>query len=310
VSLRLAFMGTPAFALPTLKAILEQGHHIAAVYTRAPRQAGRGLAERPSPVHEFASAQGLPIATPASLRSAHVLESFRHLNLDAAVVIAFGLILPKPILEAPRLGCYNVHASLLPRWRGAAPINRAIMAGDRETGITIMRMTEGLDEGPICRATSLSIGATETAGELHDRLAPLGARLMLATLDDLERGILRQAPQPETGATYASKIDKAEAHIDFGRTADHVLCHIHGLSPFPGAWCVLEDGERLYRLKLLKVERATGQGRPGEILDENFTIACGKDAVRPLILQRQGRSPLPRAEFARGLAVAPGKRLA
>jgi methionyl-tRNA formyltransferase len=307
--LRLAFMGTPAFALPTLKAILEKGHEIAAVYTKAPRRAGRGLAERPSPVHEFAQRQGLPVETPASLRRTDAHQGFRRLNHDAAVIVAFGLILPKPILDAPRLGCYNVHASLLPRWRGAAPINRAIMVGDRETGITIMRMTEGLDAGPICRASALAIGEIETAGELHDRLATLGARHMSEALDDLERGTLPETPQPEEGVTYASKIDKSEAHIDFTQTARRVLSHIHGLSPFPGAWCVLRAGANLHRLKLLKVEPASGSGNPGEILDEQLTIACGEGAVRPLMLHREGRSPLLRSEFLRGLPVAPGLRL-
>jgi methionyl-tRNA formyltransferase len=306
--LRLAFMGTPAFALPTLKAILEQGHDIRAVYTRAPRKAGRGLAERPSPVHEFASAKGLRVETPGNLRGADALGNFRRLDLDAAVIVAFGLILPRPLLEAPRHGCYNLHASLLPRWRGAAPINRAILAGDRETGVTIMRMSEGLDQGPICRSASLLIGETETAGELHDRLAPLGARLMVEALDELETGALRQTPQPEAGVTYAAKIDKSETHIDFAQAAERVLRHIHGLSPVPGAWCALRVGEKLHRLKLLKAEPAAGHGRPGEIQDEDFAIACGSGAIRPLILQREGKSPLPRAEFLRGLPVPRGSR--
>lgn len=309
MSLRLAFMGTPAFALPTLHAIIEQGHDIVAIYTRAPRQAGRGLAERPSPVHEFASARGLHIETPASLRGTDAFEKFRGLDLDAAVIVAFGLILPKPLLEAPRHGCYNVHASLLPRWRGAAPINRAIMAGDRETGITIMRMSEGLDRGPICRSASLAIGDTETAGELHDRLAPLGARLMVEALDELENGTLRQTPQPEEGVTYAAKIDKSETHIDFAGAAERVLRHIHGLSPFPGAWCALRVGDKLHRLRLLKAEPATGFGQPGEIQDEDFAIACGTGAIRPLILQREGKSPLPRAEFIRGLHATRGLKV-
>jgi methionyl-tRNA formyltransferase len=307
--LRLAFMGTPAFALPTLEAIIEKGHEIAAVYTRAPRQAGRGLAERPSPVHELASAKGMRIETPASLRGRDVFEQFRQLGLDAAVIVAFGLILPKPLLEAPRHGCYNVHASLLPRWRGAAPINRAIMAGDRDTGITIMRMSEGLDQGPICRSASLAIGETETAGELHDRLAPLGARLMVEALDELEFGTLRLTPQPGEGVTYAAKIDNSETHIDFDRSAACVLRHIHGLSPFPGAWCALRVGEKLHRLRLLKAEPATGKGPPGEIQDEDFAIACGTGAIRPLILQREGRSPLPREAFIRGLHVSPGLKV-
>jgi methionyl-tRNA formyltransferase len=303
-------MGTPVFALPTLKAILEKGHDIAAVYTKAPRQAGRGLTARPSPVHEFARAKGLRVETPASLGGAEALQVFRSLDLDAAVVVAFGLILPKLILEAPRHGCYNVHASLLPRWRGAAPINRAIMAGDRDTGVTIMRMTEGLDEGPICRLVRVAIGESETAGELHDRLAPLGAGLMLEALDNLECGGLLERPQPEEGVTYAAKIDKAEAHIDFAQSSRRVLCHIHGLSPFPGAWCALQAGNHHHRLKLLRAEPVSGSGKPGEILDVHFTIACREGAIRPLILQREGRSPLPSAEFLRGLAVPAGSRLA
>jgi methionyl-tRNA formyltransferase len=307
--LRLAFMGTPEFALPTLKAIIDHGHDLAAVYTRPPQPAGRGLAERLSPVHQFAHECGLRIETPASLRGSGALDAFRQLGLDAAIVVAFGLILPKALLETPRLGCYNLHASLLPRWRGAAPINRAIMAGDRETGVTIMRMTEGLDEGPICRFVRLAIGPTETAGELHDRLAHLGARLMIEALDDLGRGTLRETPQPQEGVTYAAKIDKAETHIDFLKPTDRVLCHIHGLSPSPGAWCALRSGEKFHRLKLLKAEPAPAEGPPGLILDEDFTIACGSGALKPLIVQREGKSPLDRAEFLRGLPAPKGTRL-
>jgi methionyl-tRNA formyltransferase len=303
-------MGTPDFALPALKAMIDQGHEIAAVYTRPPRQAGRGLPERPSPVHQLARDRGLHVETPASLRSADVLSAFRKLELDAAIIAAFGLILPRAMLESPRLGCFNIHASLLPRWRGAAPINRAIMAGDRETGITIMRMSEGLDEGPICRIARLGIGPTETAGELHDRLARLGARLMVEALYELQRGTLRETPQPAEGVTYAAKIEKSETHIDFTQSAERVLSRIHGLSPFPGAWCALRQGEKLHRLKLLKAEPAQGEGPPGQILDEDLTIACGENALKPLILQRQGKSPLPRAEFLRGLPLAIGARLA
>jgi methionyl-tRNA formyltransferase len=302
-------MGTPEFAVPTLKALLDTGHKLLAVYTRAPRQAGRGLGVRPSPVHEAAWAAGLKIETPESLRSADVQVSFAALDADAAIVVAYGLLLPRPVLDAPRLGSLNLHASLLPRWRGAAPINRAIMAGDRETGLTIMRMTEGLDEGPCCLVKRLQIGENETAGELHDRLASAGANLMVQALSRLEQGVLGCVPQPPEGATYASKITKAGAHIDFNKPAREVLDHIRGLSPIPGAWCILGIEGKPQRLKILKAELADGQGPPGQIIDHRFAIACAKGAIRPLVLQRQAKAALPLAEFLRGQPLKPGDRL-
>jgi methionyl-tRNA formyltransferase len=307
--LELTFMGTPDFALPTLEKLLAAGHRILSVYTRPPRQAGRGLGERLSPVHRFALDRGLQIETPASLKTEAAERAFLERRPDAAVVVAYGLILPGPVLAGSRFGSYNLHASLLPRWRGAAPINRAIMAGDERSGVTIMRMTQGLDEGPICLSAAVPIKSGETAGELHDRLAQRGASLMIEALDRLERGTLTETPQPEEGVTYAAKIDKSETRLDFANPAARVLNHIHGLSPWPGAWCGLRRDGRLHRLKILKAEPAPGGGRPGEIIDADFAIACGQGAVRPLLIQREGKSPLPRAEFLRGMALAAGDGL-
>ena len=309
MSLRLIFMGTPDFAVPALRAIIAAGHSILSVYTRPPRQAGRGLHERLSPVHNAAVAAGLAVETPASFRSDDVSSKFLNKHADAAVVVAYGLILPKAILDAPRLGAYNIHASLLPRWRGAAPLNRAIMAGDRTTGVTIMRMTEGLDEGPVCLMRTSAIGKNETAGELHDRLARLGADLMIAALADLERGTLPMVPQSSEGVTYAAKISKGETHIDFTRSAQDVLNHIHGLSPHPGAWAAMPAGGRLQRVKLLKAEHAEGSGRPGTIIDDDLAIACADGAIRPLVLQREGRAAMKREEFLRGLSLHPSDPL-
>jgi methionyl-tRNA formyltransferase len=309
VSLRLIFMGTPEFAVPALEAIIAARHRILAVYTRPPRQAGRGLHERLSPVHHAAAAAGLKVEMPASFRSEEVRRSFSDGHADAAVVVAYGTILPKPVLDAPRFGAYNIHASLLPRWRGAAPLSRAIMAGDRTTGVTIMRMTEGLDEGPVCMMRITAIGENETAGELHDRLARLGADLIVEALADLERGTLPMVPQSSEGVTYAAKISKAEAHIDFSRPAQEVLNHIHGLSPHPGAWAAAPAGGRPQRVKILKAERAEGLSAPGTIIDDDFAIACADGAIRPLILQREGRAAMKREEFLRGLSLRPGARL-
>jgi methionyl-tRNA formyltransferase len=309
VSLRLIFMGTPEFAVPALEAIIAAGHSIRAVYTRPPRQAGRGLHQRLSPVHDAAAAAGLTVETPASFRSEDDRRSFLDKHTDAAVIVAYGLILPKDVLDAPRLGAYNIHASLLPRWRGAAPLNRAIMAGDRTTGITIMRMTEGLDEGPVCLMRPAAIGENETAGELHDRLARLGADLILEALTDLERGTLPMVPQSSEGVTYAVKISKGETHVDFTRPAGKVLNHINGLSPHPGAWATVPAGGRLQRVKLLKAELAAGSGAPGTIIDDDFAVACADGAIRPLILQREGRAAMKREEFLRGLSLHSGNRL-
>jgi len=309
VSLELTFMGTPDFAIPTLEKLVAAGHRIQQVYTRPPRQSGRGLSERLSPVHRFAIDRGFKVETSASLKSEQAQRIFLERRTDAAVVVAYGLILPQPILDAPRLGSYNLHASLLPRWRGAAPINRAIMAGDKETGVTVMRMTLGLDEGPICLAQSLPIRVGETAGELHDRLAEEGASLMVAALDRLERGTLRETQQPGEGATYAAKIAKCETRLDFTKPAAQLLNHIHGLSPWPGAWCGVKWGGKRHRLKILRAELAPGSGAPGLVIDQEFAIACREGALRPLLIQREGRAPLPRAEFLRGMPLKRGELL-
>jgi len=301
--LRLIFMGTPDFAVPALDAIVAAGHRIAAVYTRAPRPSGRGQAERPSPVHARALALGLPVRTPATLRDPAAQAEFAALGADAAVVVAYGLILPQPVLDAPRHGCLNIHASLLPRWRGAAPIQRAIMAGDAETGVSIMRMEAGLDTGPVALAEAVPIGPGDTAGDLHDRLAALGARLVVEALARLPG--LAFVPQPEAGATYAAKIDKAEARVDWTRPAPEVDRLIRALSPFPGAWTEI-GGERV---KLLASRLADGQGAPGEVLDAAPTVACGTGAVRLLRLQRAGRGAQEAEAFLRGFPLAPGDRL-
>jgi methionyl-tRNA formyltransferase len=307
VSLRLVFLGTPEFAVASLARIVEDGHDVAAVYSQPPRRAGRGMTLRASAVARFAETHGLPVRTPASLKAPEEQHAFSALQADAAVVVAYGLLLPAAILEAPRLGCYNIHASLLPRWRGAAPIQRAVMAGDAVTGVSIMRMTQGLDEGPVCLAEPIPIVPGTTAGALHDRLAALGANLMSRALAGLAAGRLDCTPQPAEGVTYARKIDKAETRIDFALAAEAVLNHIHGLSPHPGAWFTLPSGPRV---KVLKGEIAEGSGPPGTVLDDALTVACGKGAVRLLVLQREGKSPASAPDFLRGLAVRPGTRLA
>jgi methionyl-tRNA formyltransferase len=299
---RLIFMGTPDFAVPTLTEIVEHGHEIVAVYTRAPKPAGRGMDLQVTPVEREARRFGIPVLTPKTLRTDEAVAQFRAHNADAAVVVAYGLILPKQILEAPPLGCFNVHASLLPRWRGAAPINRAIMAGDAESGVTIMRMEEGLDTGPMAMAERVPIGADMTAGELHDPLARLGADLMVRALGALERGTLQLTPQPEEGVTYASKIDKNETRIDWGKSWKQVHDHIRGLSPFPGAWFELAGS----RIKVLRSTRGEGASPPGTVLDDQLTIACGEGAVRLVEVQRAGKQPMKVEEFLRGTQVAKG----
>ena len=301
--LRLAFMGTPEFSVPLLAELIAQGHDIAAVYTQPARPKGRGLAEEPSPVAKLAAAHGLQLRTPPTLKTEEAQAEFAALNLDAAVVVAYGLIFPKPVLDAPRLGCFNLHASLLPRWRGAAPIQRAIMAGDEETGVCVMRMEEGLDTGPVLMAQSVRIGR-RTCGELHNELARLGASLMARALAALERGSIAERPQPETGATYARKILKEEARIDWGKSADEVDCLIRALSPAPGAWTEAK-GERL---KILYAEPEEGSGVPGELLDDRLTIACGSGALRLIRLQRAGRGVMSATELLRGFALPPGTR--
>lgn len=294
--MRLAFMGTPAFSVPVLDALVEAGHEIAAVYCQPPRPAGRGKKERPSPVHRRALELGLPVRHPKSLKGAEEQAKFATLDTDIAVVVAYGLILPKAILDAPRRGCLNIHASLLPRWRGAAPIHRAVLAGDRETGVCIMQMDEGLDTGPVLICEKTPIGSTDTTGDLRDRLAQMGARLIVRALAELDR--LSPTPQPETGVTYAAKIDKSEARIDWTRTAGQVDRQIRGLSPFPGAWCMAE-GERL---KLLRSRLASGSGAPGQVLG-GFTVACGSGAIEVLEAQRQGKRPMSAEELLRGMTL-------
>ena len=309
MTLRLAFLGTPDFSVPTLSALIDAGHEVACVYAQPPAPRGRGQALRPSPVHAFAEKAGLVVRTPASMRDPAEIAAFAALELDAAVVVAFGQILPEAVLEAPRLGSYNLHASLLPRWRGAAPIQRAIMAGDAVTGAEVMRMTAGLDEGPVIASVRLRIDALETAGTLHDRLAGAGARLMAEAIDHIERGEAVATPQPEEGATYAKKIRPSETRIRWDRSAARVDGQIRGLSPFPGAW-FLAPGERgPVRVKALLSCRAEGQGEPGQVLDDEFTIACGEGAVRVLRAQREGRSPQDASDFLRGFPLRPGVRV-
>jgi methionyl-tRNA formyltransferase len=309
MSLRLIFMGTPAFAVPTLVEIAGRGHDIAAVYTREPKRAGRGMELMPSAVEGEARRLGLPVHTPASLRANEAQATFRAHGADAAVVVAYGLILPKAILDAVPLGCFNLHASLLPRWRGAAPINRAIMAGDRETGVTVMKMAEALDTGPIAMAERVPIGADATAGDLHDVLARLGADLMVRALAALERGALQLAPQPEAGATYAAKIGKHEAHIDWTQPSPQVHDHCRGLSPVPGAWFEFEHEGRRERVKVLRTTRGQGSGMAGLVLDDMLTVACGQGAVRIVDVQRAGRAAMKAEEFLRGTPLPAGTRL-
>jgi methionyl-tRNA formyltransferase len=304
--LRLVFMGTPDFAVPTLSAIVSGGHDIVAVYTRAPKPAGRGMELTPSPIEREARRLGLSVLTPKTLRSEETQAAFRAHGADAAVVVAFGLILPPPILTGVPLGCFNLHASLLPRWRGAAPINRAVMAGDAVSGVMVMKMEEGLDTGPIALAEQVPIGADMTAGELHDALAPLGADLMARALAALERGSLTLTPQPEVGATYAAKIEKNETRIDWTQPWQRVHDHCRGLSPFPGAWCEI-DG---VRIRVLRTTRGLGQGVPGTVLDDALTVACQEGAVRLVEVQRAGRQPMKTEEFLRGTPVVPGTCLA
>ena len=308
--LRLIFMGTPDFAVPTLLELVAHGHEVVAVYTRAPKPGGRrGLQLPPTPVAPEARRLGIPVLTPKTLRTAEALEAFRAHDADAAVVVAYGMILPQAILDAPKLGCFNLHASLLPRWRGAAPINRAIMAGDAESGVMVMKMDVGLDTGDVAMAERLPITDSMTASDLHDALAPLGADLMVRAMGALQRGGLQLTGQSEDGVTYAAKIEKAEARIDWTRPAHAVLRHIHGLSPFPGAWCELAGEGEPVRLKILRCELAKGSGQPGDVLDDDLAIACGDGAVRILELQRAGKGPMKAADFLRGTPLKPPARL-
>ena len=308
MSLRIVFMGTPDFAVPTLVEIVGRGHEVVAVYTRAPKPAGRrGLELTPSPIEREARRFALPVLTPTTLRGADAEGIARGHGADVAVIVAYGLILPKPILEAWPLGAFNLHASLLPRWRGAAPINRAIMAGDLDTGVMVMKMEAGLDTGPISMAERVPIASDATAGDLHDRLARLGADLMVRALGAIERGSLTLTPQPEAGVTYASKIGKDETRISWARPWQEVHDHIRGLSPFPGAW--FEIAGEGARIKVLRTTKGEGTGVPGTVLDDQLTVACADGAVRILELQRAGRQAMKAGEFLRGTSVAVGTRL-
>jgi methionyl-tRNA formyltransferase len=304
VAVRLIFMGTPDFALPALEALVAAGHAIACVYTQPPRPGGRGQRPRPSPVQVRAEALGLPVRTPASLRDPGAQAELAALGAEAAVAVAYGLLLPKAVLDAPARGCLNIHPSLLPRWRGAAPIQRAVMAGDAETGVSIMLLDEGLDTGPVLAQEAVPIGRHDTAGSLHDRLAGLGARMVAEVLTRIDDVV--PAPQPEAGVTLAAKIDKAEARVDWRRPAVEVDRLIRGLAPFPGAWT--EIGAE--RVKLLLSEVGAGGGAPGEVLDDRLTVACGEGAVRILAAQRSGGGALDAAAFLRGRPVPAGTRLA
>ena len=303
MSLKLIFMGTPAFAVPVLEALHKAGHSIASVYSQPPRESGRGLELRKSPVQMKAEELGLEVRHPESLKDE--AQSFAALKADAAIVVAYGLLLPQPILEGVKHGCFNLHPSLLPRWRGAAPLQRAIMAGDAETGVAVMRMEAGLDTGPVCMEKKYPLSDAITAQELHDALSREGAGMMVEAMARLEAGSLACTAQSETGITYAAKISKVEAKIDFTKPARAVLRHIHGLSPFPGAWTQIHG----HRVKILKAELANASGTPASVLDDDLTIACGDHAIRPLLLQREGKQATPRDAFLRGLAVAPGTEL-
>lgn len=307
--LRIIFMGTPEFSLPGLIELIGHGHEIVAAYSQPPRPAGRGMDDKKSPVHQKAEEFGIPVLTPRNFRDDADKNEFTGFEADVAVVIAYGLILPEAILEAPRFGCYNGHASLLPRWRGAAPIQRAIMAGDRETGTMIMKMQKGLDTGPVALAERVAIGDAMTAGELHDQLSVMTGDLMGRAIGALERGSLDLQPQAEEGVTYASKIDKGETRIDWSRPAGEVHNHIRGLSPFPGAWCEFEPGGKPVRVKVLRSQVVDGAGSPGTLLDNDLSIACGEGAVRLLRLQRAGKQPQDAAEFLHGNKISAGGRL-
>jgi methionyl-tRNA formyltransferase len=306
--LRLIFMGTPDFAVPTLLELAAHGHEIVAVYTRAPKPGGRGMKLQPTPIEQEARRLGIAALTPKTLRTPEAIEEFRAHKADAAVVVAYGMILPQAILDAPPLGCFNLHASLLPRWRGAAPINRAIMAGDAESGVMVMKMDVGLDTGDIAMAECIAISDAMTASDLHDALSRLGASLMVRAMAALDRGGLRLTRQASEGVTYAAKIDKAEARIDWAKPARAVLRHIHGLSPFPGAWSEVPIEGASARVKVLRGELVEGAGAPGEVLDDHLTVACSDGAIRIIELQRAGKAPMKAAEFLRGVPLKAGAR--
>ncbi|MBY3415086.1 methionyl-tRNA formyltransferase [Rhizobium laguerreae] len=310
MSLRIIFMGTPEFSVPTLRLLVDAGHRIVAVYTQPPRPGGRrGLDLQKSPVHQAGELLGLPVFTPVNFKDPEERERFRGLKADVGVVVAYGLLLPEAILNGTRDGCYNGHASLLPRWRGAAPIQRAIMAGDAKTGMMVMKMDKGLDTGAVALTREVEIGMNMTAGELHDRLMLVGAKAMAEAMVKLEMNDLPLTPQPEEGVLYAAKIDKAETRIDFSRDVSDVHNHIRGLAPIPGAWFALEIGGKPERVKVLASELAEGQGAAGQLLTDDLVVACGSGAVRLTRLQKAGGKPLAAADFLRGTPLAAGTRL-
>lgn len=314
MSLRIVFMGTPEFSVPTLTAIIGHGHEVVACYSQPPRPAGRGMAEKKSPVHETAEKFGIPVFTPTSLKGETEQQKFAALQADVAIVVAYGLLLPQAILDAPTHGCFNGHASALPRWRGAAPIQRAIMAGDKSTAAMVMKMDIGLDTGPIAMAEKIAISQNMTAGELHDKLSVAGADLMIRALGAIERDLLNLTTQSDEGVTYAKKIDKAEAHIDFSQSAEEVHNHIRGLSPFPGAWCEIEitqnEKPKMVRVKIISSELVEVSGEQGTTLDDGLTIACSSGSIRPVRLQRAGKGQQNLDEFLRGSKVDKGAKLA
>ena len=308
MSLRLIFMGTPDFAVPTLRALADRGHQIAAVYTRPTKPADRGLKLRTTAVEQEAHRRGIPVHTPMSLKTSEAFQQFYSYHAHAVVVVAYGLILPREILDAPKFGCFNLHASLLPRWRGAAPIERAIVEGDSETGVMVMKMDAGLDTGDVALTALTEITDATTTGDLRDTLAKIGADLMVQAMDDLERGELRLTKQ-EVEGTYAAKIDKSHARINWNLPAHRVLRHIHGFSPSPGAWCEMPIGGEIVRVKILRCELASGEGLPGELLDDRLTVACGQGAVRILELQRASKGPMRATVFLAGARLRPPLRL-
>ncbi len=305
-ALKIIFMGTPDFSVPALANLLEAGHEIVAIYSQPPRKSGRGMSKHQSPVHQYAESHGLKVLTPLNFKQAATIEVFVAHEADVAVVVAYGLILPVEVLTAPRHGCFNIHASLLPRWRGAAPIQRAIMAGDTETGVTIMQMDAGLDTGAMVRSQTVAITPVTTAGSLHDELCQVGGDLIVKALDDLVKGALTSTPQGDEGITYAQKITKAEGRIDWGRTAEEIDRHIRGLTPWPGAWFEAEQSGKHYRIKVKKAHIAAGEGAAGEVLDNKLLVACGSGALRIEQVQRQGKSPAMAEDFLRGFALLPG----
>jgi len=310
MSLRIIFMGTPEFSVPTLRLLVDAGHRVVAVYSQPPRPGGRrGLDLQKSPVHQAAELLGIPVFTPVNFKDPEERKKFRDLDADVAVVVAYGLLLPEEILGGTREGCYNGHASLLPRWRGAAPIQRAIMAGDEKTGMMVMKMDKGLDTGPVALTREVAIEENMTAGELHDRLMFAGAKAIAEAMVKLEMGDLPLTPQPADGVLYAAKIDKAETRIDFSRPARDVHNHIRGLAPFPGAWFEAEIGGKPERIKVLASEMSDGTGAAGTVMGENLTVACGEGAVKLTRLQKAGGKPLASADFLRGTPLPVGTRL-